>query len=157
MTWNALSSQSDLDALLKLFGGFHDGCLHEAHIWTEHSVDSEMRMSVSGDLDTRVRLLIQRQWRDPSAIELLFEQVVTFHLQPSAANYDSIIYEATLLHDGDTFYWADEGGWSPMGEARDRCIWIAGKRLSWRDASRWMGPELHYGAAEDPPQPPTQA
>lgn len=73
MTWNALNSQSDLNALLQLFGRFHDGCLREAHIWTEHSVNSEMVMSVSGDLDTRVRLLIQRQWRDPSAIELLFD------------------------------------------------------------------------------------
>ncbi len=157
MTWNALSSQSDLDALLKLFDGFHDGCLREAHIWTEHSVDSEMRMSVSGDLDTRVRLLIQRQWSGPSAIELLFEQVVTFHLQPSPDNYDSIIYEATLLHDGDIFYWADEGGWSPTGEARDRCTWIAAKKLSWRDASHWMGPELRYGTADDSLPPLTPA
>ena len=79
------------------FGGFHDGCLREAHIWTESFVDTDMKMSVASDLDTRVRLLIQRQWKDPSAIELLFEQVTTFHLQPSPENYDSIIFGAAML------------------------------------------------------------
>src|SRR5450759_44715 len=107
-------------------------------------------MHCSGEQDTRVRLLIQRQFSAPSAIELLFEQVVTFHLQPSPDNYDSIIYAATLIHNGDTFYWAEEGGWSPTGETRDRCTWIAAKKISWRDASLWMGAELRYGATVDP-------
>ena len=91
MTWTVLSSQGDLDDLLKLFGNFHDGCLREAHVWTEHYVYPNLHMHCFGDLDTRVRLLVQSQYRCPSAIELLFEQVTTFHLQPSAANYDSII------------------------------------------------------------------
>jgi hypothetical protein len=102
-------------------------------------------MSCTGDLDTRVRLLIQRQFRAPSAIELLFEHVVAFHLQPSPDNYDSIIFGAAMLCRDDTFYWAEDADWSPESSRRDDASWIAAKKLSWRDASEWMGSELRYG------------
>jgi hypothetical protein len=127
------------------FGGFHDSCLREAHVWSEHYVHPDLKMHCSGNLDTRVRLLIQRQFKNPSAVELLFEQVTAFHLQPSAENYDSIIFEATMLHIGDTFYWADSGNWLPTSATRDSATWIAGRKMSWRDASNWMGKQLRYG------------
>ena len=144
-SWNSLTSQADADDLMKLFGGFHDGCLREAHVWVESFVDAGMSMSVASDLDTRIRLLIQRQWKDPSAIELLFESVITFHLQPSPENYDSIIYTAELFLRDGAFYWANVGGWTPESPDRDEATWIAAKKLSWRDVSGWMGPDLHYG------------
>src|SRR5438128_2002435 len=109
-TWTSLTCQSDLDNLSKLFGGFHDGCIREAHVWTETYVDPDLCMSCPGDLDTRVRLLVQRQFESPSAIELFFEQVTMFHLLPSPENYDSIIFGATMLHEDDMFYWADSQG-----------------------------------------------
>jgi hypothetical protein len=143
--WNLLASQAELDQLMNVFGGFHDGCIREAHVWTEHFVDTDLRMSCTGDLDTRVRLLIQRQFTSPSAIELLFEQVVTFHLQPSPENYDSIILGAAMLCRDGTFYWAEDADWSPESSKRDDTSWIAAKKLSWRDASEWMGSDLRYG------------
>src|SRR5580704_1157240 len=102
-TWSPITTQSDIGNLLNVFGGFHDGCLREAHVWTEHYVNSDLNMKCTGDLDTRIRLLIQRQFKEPSAIELFFEQVITFHLQSSAENYDSIIFDATMFKDGDIF------------------------------------------------------
>jgi hypothetical protein len=146
VTWNPINSQADVERLLTLFGGFHDGCLREAHVWTEHYVNSDLSMNCPGNLDTRVRLLIQRQFKGPSAIELLFEQVITFHLQPSEENYDSVIFDATILRDGDTFYWADTGSWLPKNATRDNATWIAAKKLSWRDASNWMGAQLRFVA-----------
>ena len=150
MNWQHLESQTDLDRLLSLFGGFHDGCLREAHIWTEHYVFPDLRMHCIGDLDTRVRILFQRQFSNPSAIELLFEQVTTFHFQSSLPNYDSIIYDATLLHCDGLFYWAETDGWSPKDAGRNDVTWIAAKMLSWRDASEWMGNELRFGPNNEP-------
>jgi hypothetical protein len=143
---NRIRSKADIDNLLTAFGGFHDGCLREAHIWTESWVAPDLRMHCASDLDTRIRLLVQRQGRDPSAIELVFEQVVTFHLQPSPQNYDSISFEATMLLDGDTYYWAEASGWSYTADNRDAVTWIAAKKVSWRDVSDWMGADLRYGA-----------
>ncbi len=143
--WNRINSKSDIDNLLTVFGDFHDGCLREAHVWTEHWVTPDFHMHCTGELDTRICLLVQRQFRNPSAVELLFEQVVTFHLQPRPHNYDSIIFEATMLQDGDTFYWADVGGWSQTANNCDEATWIAAKKIAWRDASDWMGADIRYG------------
>jgi hypothetical protein len=149
--WNPISSQADIESLLKLFGWFHDGCLREAHVWTEHSVNSDLRMSCTGDLDTRVRILIQRQFKEPSAIELLFQKVTTFHLKPSPENYDSIIFGATMLYQDDTFYWADAENWLPNKPESDETTWIAAKKVFWRDASNWMGAKLRF--VEDSTEP----
>jgi hypothetical protein len=69
----------------------------------------------------------------------------TFHLQPSPENYDSIIFGVAMLCRDGTFYWAEDADWSPESPERDETSWIAAKKLSWRDASEWMGPDLHYG------------
>jgi len=124
----SLTAQDDLDKLLELFGGFHDGCIREAHVWTETYVNPDLHMSCADDLDTRVRLLVQRQYRSPSAIELLFEGVVAFHLKPSPEYYDSIILGAAMIHDGGIFYWSDSEDWLPTASDRDESTWIAAKK-----------------------------
>ncbi|MCE2939096.1 MAG: hypothetical protein ACK5UR_07145 [Armatimonadota bacterium] len=145
MNWIPLTTQAELDALLLRFGNFHDGCIREAHVWTETYVMENMHMRVPHHMDNRVRLLVHRQWRDPSAIELLFEEVTTFHLVPPPENYAGIIMVATLLLEGEIFYWADDAPWHPSAPNRDQSTWIGARKLSWRDASDWMGPELRYG------------
>ncbi|HSI15244.1 MAG TPA: hypothetical protein VK961_24560 [Chthoniobacter sp.] len=69
-------------------------------------------------------------------------------MHPTPANYDSIIFGATMLLADGMFYWANTGDWSPAAPNRDDATWIAAKKLSWRDASDWMGAELHYGASK---------
>ncbi len=107
MTWNTITSEADIEHLLGLFGEFHDSCLREAHLWTETYVAENLAMSCPGHLDTRVRLLIQRQAANPSAVEMLFEQVIGFHMAPTPDNYDSIIYGATLEVADGVFFWSD--------------------------------------------------
>ncbi len=53
-----------------------------------------------------------------------------------------------MLPDGDIVYWADSSEWSHAAKNRDNSTWIAAKRMSWRDASDWMGPALRYAAPE---------
>jgi len=79
------------------------------------------------------------------SIELLFEQVTTFHLQPSPENYGSIIFGAAMLCRDGTFFWAEDADWSTDSPKRDDVTWVAAKKLLWRDASEWMGSDLRYG------------
>jgi hypothetical protein len=143
--WHRVQTDADVEQLLSTFGGFHDGCLREAHIWTETYVTEDLTMACPGHLDTHVRLLFQRQWRDPSAIELLFDQVIAFHLAPSPENYGSEIADAALLIQDGIIYWAESWQWRPEHPERDESTWIAAKQLRWRDASSWMGEQLRYG------------
>ena len=97
MNWKEIKTQADAEALMDLFGGFHDGCIREAHLWTDHYVAPDLSMMCPGKLDNRIRILVQRQFKNPAAIELLFEEVTRFNLAPTPDNCDSIIFEATLL------------------------------------------------------------
>jgi hypothetical protein len=153
MSWTKIETKDDIDQLLHAFGRFHDACLREAHIWTEHHVDEDMSMACPGNLDTHIRLLFQRQWRSPSAIELLFHQVVRFNLVPSPEGSDSIIFDATLLLQDGIFYWAEWRDWTPGSADRNAITWVAAKELLWRDASEWMGRQLRYGPTEPSCEP----
>jgi hypothetical protein len=147
MDWKDIESQADADALMEVFGGFHDACVREAHLWTDHWVSPELSMSCPAHLDNKIRFLIQRQFRDPSAIELFFEQVTRFNLVPSPENYDSIIFAATLLVQNGSVFWSPEGDWKPVKPARDEATWVSARKLRWREVD-WLGEKLRYGPSD---------
>ena len=113
MDWIEVKDSKDIEIILDEFGRFHDSCLKELYMWTESYVDEDLSMAVASGLDTEERILFQRQFRSPSAIELLFEGVTQFHISPSPENYDSIIYDATLIFHKGLFYWANQYDWKP--------------------------------------------
>jgi hypothetical protein len=76
---------------------FHDSCIKELYMWTDHYVNKDLSMSISASRDHRVRLLIQRQSINPTAIELIFDELVQLYINPSPEDYDSIIF--TNEHD----------------------------------------------------------
>lgn len=143
--WMEIKSQEDANGLMKIFGGFHDSCIREAHIWTEHYVGKDLSMGIGVGLDTRARFLFQRQYTNPSAIELLFEEVIRFSLNPSPENYDSIIYGATLIIKDGVIYWCDSADWNVTDKDDEDVTWISARKLSWRRSDHWMGDELRYG------------
>jgi len=148
MNWKEIKTQTDADVLMELFGGFHDGCVREAHLWTDHYVAQDLSMSCPGNLDNRIRFLVQRQFKNPAAIELLFEEVTRFNLVPTPDNYDTVIYEATLLVRNGKIFWSPEPNWSPDSTNRDDETWISANRLRWREVD-WLGKDLHYGPKEE--------
>lgn len=136
--------------MLSLFGGFHDGYLREIHIWTDWCVDEDRSARRVSDNGTALRMLLQRQWPNPSAIELLFQDVIVFHLVASERGYDADMYDGTLTHREDgTFFWADDWIEDLPGE---KTTWVTSRGLFWREASDGMGPTLRYGDGEFKPQ-----
>lgn len=146
--WEPIHTQEDIDRLINLFGGFHDACLKELYMWTEHYVDTDLSMSINDQLDHRIRALFQRQAENPSAIEMLFEEVTQLCITPSPGGYDSIIYESTLCYRDGLFYWADDRNWSPERKSDYSVNWISARKVSWREVSHWMGKGQRYGIAE---------
>ena len=155
MGWKSVITQSDADNLLEVFDGFHDGCLHELHSWTGYSVSNEFRMTCGIPNGLGVRILVQRQGDNPSAIELLFTGVRRLNLI-DRENYDSIIYEATLLVCDGLIYWATVHDWTPESSKSEETTFVVAHQLSWRDASDWMGESFRLGVgppANDSPKP----
>ncbi|SFS40979.1 hypothetical protein [Paenibacillus sp. 453mf] len=148
--WQEINNQDDIARLMSLFGWFHDSCIKELYMWTDHYVSKDLSMSISANRDHRVRLLIQRQNTSPTAIELIFDELVQLYINPSPENYDSIIFGATFLHKDGLFYWADDSGWDPDEENKfARVNWMCSKKVKWRDVSDWMGETLRYGPKDN--------
>src|SRR5262245_22372418 len=103
MPWQVLSSEEDCQQLLGRVGGLHDGCLREMQLWSKHSVDQDLNMRISPGLDMRARLLFQRQFREPSALELFFEEILELQIGTHSLNDDSIILDADL-HFRNAFF-----------------------------------------------------
>ena len=147
MNWNIIKTQADADALMRTFMGFHDSCIREAHLWTDLWVSEDSNMHLAVPTDNKLRLLFQRQWKNPSAIELLFEKVIRFNMVPAPDNNDPIIYDATLIAWDGEIFWADDCSCTPDNPNRDRYTWISAKKLSWHPVD-WLGPQLHYGPGD---------
>jgi hypothetical protein len=135
--WKELATEREISEFLHLFGSFHDGCIKEAHSWGGHYVDHDLSMAVESWINFRV--LFQRQWNDPSAVELVFEGLTELRWKPSPPGYDDILYEAWIYRSNDLIVWAD----APPHDAADNLI--SARRVWWRDASEWMGPDLRLG------------
>jgi hypothetical protein len=147
MDWNEIRTQGDADALMKVFGEFHDGCIREAHLWTEHWVGRDLSMSCPDHLDNHIRIAVQRQSTGPAAVELLFDEVTRFTLVPTRENYMAIIFDAVLLVEDAVIYWSPDSRWSPDSPYRDDVTWVSARRLRWREVD-WLGEDLHYGPSE---------
>jgi hypothetical protein len=145
--WRPLSNATDIAELMHLFGDFHDGCVREIHVVTGHYVHPNLSMSV--DWRTTVRLFVQRQFSNPSAIELRFEEVVELRLSPPPPNYDAVIFKAKFFVRDGIFYWADSAGWTPELPDKGDTTWISARKVSWRDASDWLGSDLRYLSSVD--------
>lgn len=130
---------------MSLFGNFHDACVREIHAVTGHYVDDTLSMTV--DWRNTVHMLIQRQYRVFSAIELRFEEVVALRLSAPAPDWENSIKDAAFFIRDDIFYWADYGTWTP--ESSSESTWVAARKVYWRDASEWMGASLHYRTNAD--------
>jgi hypothetical protein len=148
MEWKEIRDTENLNEFMRSFGYFHDSCLKELHMWSEHYVHEDLSMYLSSELDHKVRILFQRQDTSPSAIELMFEEVTEINIIPSPQNYDSLILKATFIYCDGMFYWADIGGWKPEQHSEKKASWLSAKKVSWRDVSQWMGKELRYGTRE---------
>ena len=120
--------------MIELYGNFHDGCLREVHIVTEESVKKDLSMTFSGQLTAT--LLFQRQYENPTVIELKFENVRQFNFNPPGPGYDSIIYDATFKKIDNLFYWASEDDWK-LGD--NDAVWISGEKVFWRERPELIG------------------
>ncbi|MEK4425023.1 hypothetical protein [Solibacillus sp. FSL K6-1523] len=147
MNWIEVKDESDIKNLLERFGYFHDGCLREMHMWTGTYVNEDLSMTVPGELDTNVKMLFQRQYSYPSAIELHFENVIGICIIPTPENNDSIIQDAILIKDNDNYYWSDDYNFQPGKRTEHGVSWIAAKKLSWREVNNWMGNQIQYGGS----------
>jgi len=125
------------------FGYFHDSCLKEMVMCNGFHVNENLTMAFGEGLHNNVRFLFQRQYKEPSAIELLFEGVEELHLGNAG-----FIYDVTFNYQDGMFFWADLYG-VDRKDIRKDVTWVVSKNIKWRDVSHWLGDIRRYGELDD--------
>ncbi|MEK4229626.1 hypothetical protein [Solibacillus sp. FSL H8-0538] len=142
--WKELCGQNEIEELLEGFGYFHDSCLKEVLIHSNSFVNNELSMSV--DPTAVAYLVFQRQFNvGYSVIEMKFEEVEQFCLNPCPKNYDAIIFSATIFQIEDTFYWSNDEEFSPEEIKITKWLhWISAKKVMWRALDNALGDSKRY-------------
>ncbi len=133
--YKEINDQNQLDKLLTYVGSFHDGLIKECHMINDAYVDEELRMHCA--FNYHVRLLIQRQYQKPSAIEMIFLNIQAFKLRHDD-NATDIVMETEGKIEGD------EGHDNRMISLDFGEVKISSRALYYRDISQWMGKEIRY-------------
>ncbi len=143
--WYDVNNQSDIDFLMKIYGGFHDACITELRYIIGADVNENLSMRFGESQDRKLYVIIKRQW-NPMKIELLFEGMRQINIAGWQNNYFCDIYDCYLaIHnnlitgrDDNLIVWADSSGFNPK-ELYDGNIlseplisYIISEKLKWR-------------------------
>lgn len=129
MNWNIISTENDIEELLKSFNYFHDSCLVSLRYISGACVDkADLSMN---PINNKRSLFVtfQSQSRNCYSIELLFKKIVKLNLEPDNENYDCSIWEATIKRIGKYICWADTDNFdinNPIG------TWIICENILWK-------------------------
>jgi hypothetical protein len=138
--WNQLREQSDIDNLIDVFGRFHDSCLKEVVIRNREYVHPNLAMGF--DNEPVVRFVFQRQFKNPSVIEMQFENVVDMNWLQDELYSDtgsSVIYEAGIQLANELIYWVEDIDWQLTSDDKNDYRWIAAKKAKWRIVESGLG------------------
>ena len=92
-TWNYILTQADADGFMKKFVGFHDSTLEKIDYSESNS-------------STIVNVIFDNSgWF--GVVELCFEGVQMLKIVPATENYSRGIFEASLIIDNESVFWAD--------------------------------------------------
>lgn len=91
--WNYILTQSDADDFMKKFAGFHDSTLEKINY-----VESNASASAIATFDNSGWFGI---------VELCFEGIQMMKTLPAMENYSREIFEASLIVENESVFWAD--------------------------------------------------
>lgn len=139
--WTPIQTEEDICVLMQSFGGFHDSCIKELKYISGAYVGEDLGMYPFND-QRSVRMIFQRQDKNPMAIEMEFSGVITLSLSPKNTAYTAEILDASMLMRDGKIYWYD----SFFKEKPDvyHGTWIEAEGVRWRCADDCMGNKEIY-------------
>lgn len=141
--WNEISNEKDLYSFMDNMYGFHDSCLKEIKYISGAYVDEELSMFPVNS-QRILNVIIQRQFRHPSVIEMQFAGLKYLKLFPSDENYTCEILDATMILNEDCVYWCDCGGLSEEDIESYTGTVICASKVRWRVVDEYIGPNEIY-------------
>jgi len=130
IVWNRIETEEDLAAFVETLGGFHDACINEISYVSGAYVNANLSMKPINDIRT-VDILVQRQYRNLTAIVMRFAGLDTLHLAPYDERYTCEILSASMFWADGLIYWADEDGQTSGTIEKYEGTWLCAKEMQW--------------------------
>ena len=146
LTWKELNSQQQIDEFMENMDYFHDGCIKELRFVSGAYVNVDLSMMPVNTCRT-VYLVIQRQYEDPSAVEIRFEGVEWLSLKPANEKYTCEIFGAHMCIEGDMIVWFDSDNFKESYTElyKEDVTLVKAHKVYWREADELLGEEPVYG------------
>lgn len=144
MEWHEIKAKKEISELLNIFGFFHDGCLKELRYTSGEFVDPTLSMNPINSKRC-LSIIFQRQYHDPSVIEIVFEKIIRLNLAPVSEDYTGEILGAYMDFVDGTIYWSDYEGFDPSRKDQFYdCTWISSASAKWSIADQYLGESEVY-------------
>lgn len=138
--WNEITNENDLKSFMDMCGGFHDSCIKELKYISGAYVSEDLSMHPINDRRF-LKLIFQRQFKNPSAIEMEFIGLKYLKMYPNDENYTCEILDATMILKEDCIFWCDCGGLSEDDLKNYEGTLICAAKVRWRAADEYIGPK----------------
>lgn len=142
MVWNEIDDALSVNNLMNKFGGFYDSCMKELKYFSGAFVDSNLSMSPINNSRT-VKMIFQRQYNNPIAIEIEFIGTVKLCLNPVDDNFTCEIQGASMFICNNRIYWYDSDSINEPVCNYDG-TWLCANRARWRIADEYIGKDEVY-------------
>ncbi|MPN63988.1 hypothetical protein SDC9_211757 [bioreactor metagenome] len=128
---------------MELIYGFHDSCIKEIKYISGAYVNVDLSMRPVNE-QRILRIIFQRQFKNPSALEIEFIGLKHFRMSPSDENYTCEILDAAMIFKDNYIYWCDSGYVSESDLDTYAGTLICASRVRWRSVDEYIGPEEVY-------------
>ena len=145
--WNEVADEEDLNRFMDAMYGFHDSCVKEIKYISGAYVEETLSMFPINNRRI-LSVIIQRQFKNPSVIEMQFMGLKYLRLFPNDENYTCEILDATMIIKEDRIYWCDCGGLSEKDIESYTGTTICASKVRWRAADEYIGAKEIYAASQ---------
>lgn len=142
--WNIIRNQKDVDEFMESVFGFHDSCIKECKYISGAYVKDNLSMFPINSMRT-LRIIIQRQFKENSMIEMKFYGLKKLIMAPADENYTCEILDSELVFKDGLIWWTDG---SVENDEVPKTFLVCAAGLQWRNIDGYMGDKEFYSTVE---------
>lgn len=143
--WHEISTDSELLYFMEELCYFHDSCIKELKYNSGSYVNSDLTMHPMND-KRLLRVIIQRQSKQLSMIEMEFEGLEFLKLFPVGDKYTSEILDSSMFFRDGYIYWCDHNNLSEKDLDNFKGTMICSSRFRWRAIESNLGSMEFYNS-----------
>ena len=141
--WIEIKTKEDIKEFMNSVYCFHDGCIKEMHYISGAYVGEGLGMYPLNDKRI-LRIVIQRQFDNPSMLELEFSGLQYMNLNPVDPTYTCEINGSVMVEKEGLIYWCDDDNADADSIENYDGTLICAEKLRWRPIEGHMGSGEYY-------------